>query len=206
MNFLEHNGFWLKECLDVDLADKEAVEVAEAAVIADGWRKYNAILVTGGRGSTNMYYKPGDLDISTKMVSRKGYGSMTIRHLYAQVQICFYAMNRGRKADIHINNKPDILFEWYSKKGNKMKVGCIEIEMSGSHTKEQLIAKWGRMIPYDAKVFVTYDTGIFNGTKIPSGILLKPVSLLPSGLNGSLMTTLKKGKKDKNLRNQRKDR
>lgn len=178
-NFLESNGFWLKECLDIDLGDKEAAEAAEAAVITDGWYKHNITWVTGGRGSTNMYYKPGDLDFSTKLVTRKGYGSMSIRHLSTQLQICVLIINRGKKADIFINNKPDIIFEWYSKKDNKMKVGCIEVEMPGSHTKEELIEKWGRMVPYDAKVFVTYDTRIFNGTKIPAGNIIKtgqPVS------------------------------
>ena len=178
-NFLEKNGFWLKECLDIDLGDKEAAEAAEAAIIADGWSKHNITWVTGGRGSTNMYYKPGDLDFSTKLVSRKGYGSMSIRHLSTQLQTCVLIINKGKKAEIYINNKPDIIFEWYSKKENKMKIGCIEIEMPGSHTKQQLIDKWGRMIPYDAKVFVTYDIGIFKGTKIPAVNIIKtgqPVS------------------------------
>lgn len=142
-NFVERHGFFVKEMIE---------EGDESAIIADGWLKYPTSKVTT-KGQTVLYYRPGDLDLENNLVSKEGFGKMTIDHLASVVQMDAYLMEKGFKTRSNHNSGVDIEFEMTYPDGHT-KVYALEYEEARSHTKDGLNTKWGRLLSYDAgKIF-----------------------------------------------------
>lgn len=163
-NFIERNQFFLKSMLE-DPRD-------EQAVIKDGWRKYNVPRVVGGTGSTNLYYKPGTLDLKAKLVTAKSYGKMSIDHLHVTLQKAAFLMEKGFTVSLNPNNYADLVFQWKHTDG-KIRVYAAEYEEAGSHTKKELNGKWGRLIKYDDYRFICQDPEVIIGAEIPPQYVIK---------------------------------
>jgi hypothetical protein len=161
-NFIEKHGFWLKEMLD---------EGDETEVVSDGWLKYQVTKVTGGRGSTNLYYRPGTLNFDDMLVNADGYGKMSIDHLHTVLQKEVFLIEKGFRVTADPNNHADLVFE--KRINGKMNVYAGEYEEEGSHTKEELIQKWGRLTKYDDYRFIASDTKFLIAAGIPEKFVVK---------------------------------
>lgn len=161
-NFIEKHGFWLKEMLE---------EGDETEVVSDGWLKYQVPKVTGGRGSTNLYYRPGTLNFDDMLVNSDGYGKMSIDHLHTVLQKEVFLIENGYRVTADPNNHADLVFE--KRINGKIKVYAGEYEEEGSHTKDELIKKWGRLTKYDDYRFIASDTKFLIAAGIPEKYVVK---------------------------------
>jgi hypothetical protein len=161
-NFIEKHGFWLKEMLE---------EGDETEVVSDGWLKYQVPKVTGGRGSTNLYYRRGTLNFDDMLVNADGYGKMSIDHLHTVLQKEVFLIEKEFRVTADPNNHADLVFE--KRIHGKIKVYAGEYEEEDSHTKEELIKKWGRLTKYDDYRFIASDTKFLIAAGIPEKYVVK---------------------------------
>ena len=162
-NFIENHGFWLKEMIE---------EGDENSILADGWLKYQIPKMAGKKGSTNLYYRDGTLDFKDMLVKAEGYGKMSIDHLHVVLQKEVYITEKGFRVTANPNNYADLVFEKKCNDG-KIRVYAGEYEEEGSHTKAELIEKWGRLQKYDDYRFFASDVGFLKAVGIPDKFIVK---------------------------------
>jgi len=143
-NFIEINRVFTKEMIE-ESSD-------ENAILADGWLKWPVQKVVSP-GSTVMYYKAGDIDANTELMSIPGMGKMTVDHYASVIQMEAYVISEGFTARSSHTGGIDLEFEKTYPDGYTGVYGA-EYEEAGSHTKEEINKKWGRLLAYDdARIF-----------------------------------------------------
>jgi hypothetical protein len=100
-----------------------------------------------------MYYKAGDIDVNSELMSIPHLGKMTIDHYASVIQMEAYVIAEGFKARSNHTGGVDLEFEKTYADGYTGVYGA-EYEEARSHTKEDLNRKWGLLLAYDVgKIF-----------------------------------------------------
>jgi hypothetical protein len=161
-NFIEKNRVFIKEMIE------EGSD--ESAILADGWLKYPVQKVTE-KGSTVMYYKAGDIDLNSELMSIPSIGKMTIDHYASVIQMEAFVISEGFKARSNHTGGVDLEFEKTYTDGYTGVYGA-EYEEARSHTKEDLNKKWGRLLAYDGgKIFCSgTDLKIISSGMPPNSV------------------------------------
>jgi hypothetical protein len=159
----------------------------EAALIADGYQKYNKAFKVTSAGTTVMYYPTGTVDLDTLHMNMEGIGDMTLDHYASVVQEQAFILSEGYRVSGSHTGGPDVIFEYLGEDG-KMKVGALEHEIYGSHTKEDFMGENGKikkLMAYDAYKIIcsSDDYKKFVAMGIPEKYLLKRGKDFPAWFN-----------------------
>lgn len=149
----------------------------EAALIADGYQKLNNVQKVTSAGSTIMYYPTGTVNLETMHMNLKDVGDVTVDHYASVVQEQAFILSEGCRVSGSHTGGADVIFEYIGEDG-KIKVGALEHEIYGSHTKEGFLGEDGKikkLMAYDAyKVICSSDDyKKFVKMGIPEKYLLK---------------------------------
>lgn len=169
----------------------------EAALIADGYQKLNKVQKVTSAGSTIMYYPEGAVDLENMHMNLENVGDVTVDHYASVVQEQAFILSEGYRVSGSHTGGADVIFEYLGEDG-KMKVGALEHEIHGSHTKEGFLGENGKikkLMAYDAyKVICSSDDyKKFVKMGIPEKYLLKRGKDFPAWFN-SVVKPQKEGK------------
>jgi hypothetical protein len=159
----------------------------EAALIADGYQKLNKVQKVTSAGSTIMYYPEGAVDLETMHMNLEGLGDMTIDHYASVVQEQAFILSEGYRVSGSHTGGADVIFEYLGEDG-KIKVGAMEHEIYGSHTKDDFLGENGKLkklMAYDAYKIIcsSDDYKKFVKMGIPEKYLLKRGQDFPAWFN-----------------------
>lgn len=179
MSFLEKHKVIFKTMLEENYD--------ESALIADGYQKLNRVQKVTSAGSTIMYYPAGSIDLDTMHMTMPGIGDMTVDHYASVAQEQAFIMSEGYRVSGSHTGGADSIFEWIGEDG-KVKVGALEHEIYGSHTKEDFLGENGKikkLMAYDAYKIIcsSDDYKKFINMGIPEKYLLQRGKDFPTWFN-----------------------